>query len=415
MTLLDYPVYLINVDSRPDRLEYATNNIKNAGFNNITRIRATEPDNLIDNEIEGISSLREEGRLASCCTNSHLNVWKRIIQDGHERAVVCEDDLYFIDKWHSLWEEYYKSTPSDYDFIYVGGTKKYDTSDKILINTLTFCMHCYVITKDFIDYFFSKPHYNIPILDVYLFNIIKRNEHNRKFILWNVPDNINTNININDRFKHMSRTQKHGGLALQNEEFLTTLSSIPEFVRACNITEGYTTQVPEYMVKIEEILKSLHIENILEIGFNAGCSSDSFLSMFRKCLVTSIDLCEYNYVSGAKKIIDHIYQYRHNLIIGDSTNVVPLLDSSKKFDFIFIDGGHFGDVPKLDLHNCKRLAHKDTIVVMDDTYNNEINKVGWNISPTRAWKEGIASGLINELGYIDFSVGRGFSWGKYCI
>ena len=74
----------------------------------------------------------------------------------------------------------------------------------------------------------------------------------------------------------------------------------------------------------------------MEIGFNAGHSSELFLK-YTSAHVTSFDLGEHPYVSHAKEYID-AYPGRHSLIIGDSTVTVPKCIG--KYDIIFIDGGH---------------------------------------------------------------------------
>ena len=84
---------------------------------------------------------------------------------------------------------------------------------------------------------------------------------------------------------------------------------------------------------------------------------------------------------------------------------------NKKFDLIFIDGGHHYNIAKGDLINCKNLAHNKTIVIMDD-----IVKTGfiqdWNIGPNRAWKQGKEWNYIKEIEHVEWE-GRGLSWGYY--
>ena len=179
------------------------------------------------------------------------------------------------------------------------------------------------------------------------------------------------------------------------------------------VIEGYCEQVPQQLDDLVNILKSFQNKkvNILEIGFNAGHSSNLFLNNSNSSVV-SFDINEHTYTQYSKIYIDFIYPDRHTLIIGDSTKTIPQYPNST-FDVIFIDGGHEYIVARQDLENCKRFAHKDTIVIMDDTMYNRQWVHEWNKGPTKAWVEGIQKGIIIELNRIDYSPGRGMSWGKY--
>jgi len=170
--------------------------------------------------------------------------------------------------------------------------------------------------------------------------------------------------------------------------------------------EGYCEQVPQQLDDLVKIVKNSL--TILEIGFNAGHSSNLFLKNSNSTVV-SFDINDHTYTKYAKIYIDHIYPDRHTLVIGDSTKTIPEYPDSK-FDIIFIDGGHTYDIAKQDLENCKRFAHSDTIVIMDDTIYNRHWVQEWNIGPTKAW---IESDLIIPIGKIDYYHGRGMSWGKY--
>jgi len=173
--------------------------------------------------------------------------------------------------------------------------------------------------------------------------------------------------------------------------------------------EGYSQQIPNQVEDLIELTKTPHI-NVMEIGFNAGHSADIFLKNNSTLRLTSFDLGTHNYVLTGKKYIDKMYPNRHNLILGDSTITVPLYTGS--FDVIFIDGGHDYDVAKKDIENCMRFAHKDTIVIVDDTIYTEGLKASYTIGPTKAWTECVD---IIEIDRKEYSVGRGMSWGKYKI
>ena len=104
------------------------------------------------------------------------------------------------------------------------------------------------------------------------------------------------------------------------------------------------------------------------------------------------------------------------LIEGDSLETVPKYinkNNNKKFDLIFIDGGHTYEIAKKDLINCKNLAHPQTIIIMDDTIYIKQWLSCFTIEPTNVWLEHIHNNFIIPIGHIDFQPGLGISWGTY--
>jgi len=178
--------------------------------------------------------------------------------------------------------------------------------------------------------------------------------------------------------------------------------------------EGHTENVKEQQ---EELIKlSKDVKTVMEIGFNAGHSAELFLKNNPELTLTSFDIGDHNYVLTGKQYIDKTFPGRHTLIIGDSTMSVPkfIKDHPEiKFDLLFIDGCHEYEIAKADLENCRHLAHKDSIVVMDDTIFSDIGYGQWNIGPTKAVIELHNKGLLTNLKSVDFIPGRGMTVGNF--
>ena len=106
-------------------------------------------------------------------------------------------------------------------------------------------------------------------------------------------------------------------------------------------------------------------KNILEIGLNGGHSMAIFLLSNPKLEVLSFDICQHNYVKDIANYYKNKYNF--NFVEGDSLITVKEYNNDKKYDIIHIDGGHYEKCVINDLINCKKFAHKDTLMIFDDT------------------------------------------------
>jgi len=179
--------------------------------------------------------------------------------------------------------------------------------------------------------------------------------------------------------------------------------------------EGNISEVPAQQVELVFFSKS--VKTALEIGFNAGHSAEIMLENNPELNLISFDLGDHEYSLVGKQFIDMKYPGRHTLIIGDSRISIPKFIKDfpgKTFDLLFIDGGHEYEVAKADLENCKHLAHKESLFILDDTVMHPDNIIHeYNIGPNRALIELNKEQKIYDVRSIDFSSGRGMSVGKY--
>lgn len=192
--------------------------------------------------------------------------------------------------------------------------------------------------------------------------------------------------------------------ALEHFKALSALAPNPEG----NVSWGTAPLYCETFLALKAQEPTLQkAPRILEIGFNAGHSSALLAECFPDAEIVSVDLNAHSYVVPAFELVKTFSSVNRTLFKGDSREVLPTLPGV--FDLILIDGGHSAPVPGDDLRNCKKLAHENTIVFMDD-----ISDAFAHWDTVTAWNEVIANKSVVELGRRMTANGHlGYTYGKY--
>ena len=167
----DTKIYYINLPSNEDRNKNMQNLLNRFGFTNYQRVNAFDTRDLskvqkyrkfIDDsafkqlENTNITKLRKYHEELTCgsigCFLSHLYIYKLMIENNIESAIVCEDDLKInLDK-NEFWKFINSlEIPDDTDMYLIDGCS---AENKQIINKLSntstisrfFCTHFYFVT-----------------------------------------------------------------------------------------------------------------------------------------------------------------------------------------------------------------------------------------------------------------------------
>lgn len=140
-------------------------------------------------------------------------------------------------------------------------------------------------------------------------------------------------------------------------------------------TTEYTDVFINKAKNISKMVTGPNIKNVLEIGFNAGFSALLILLSNPDLKLTCMDIAEHKYTMPCYNALKEMFGERINFIKGDTLKTLP--DITETFDLIHIDGGHSDELVINDIEHSYRVAHNQTILLMDDYEFPNIQEL-WN-------------------------------------
>jgi hypothetical protein len=152
--VLRAPAFVINLDTRPDRLTSSVEEIRHGGFSDIRRFSAVDAatPGVLDQAWGRLGAPQFDPRDewfrvnpgAQGCLLSHIGVWQEIIDLNLPFACVFEDDIFFHRHWTHLAPIYFNFTPTDYDLLFMG-SRIVEFRTGLVQRVPVYCTHAYLI------------------------------------------------------------------------------------------------------------------------------------------------------------------------------------------------------------------------------------------------------------------------------
>jgi len=166
-------IFMINLEKRKDRLKNFNNKYKNSDIRiNYELFKAIDGKQIDISKFISQTTFNELlqtennkkrkyhyqlTRGAIGCYLSHINIWKTILDNDIEKALVFEDDVIIPKNVNFLLEKYTSSIPNDYDIILLGcNCINCDNKDNYRVVNKYWGMYAYIITKKCIDKIYNK-------------------------------------------------------------------------------------------------------------------------------------------------------------------------------------------------------------------------------------------------------------------
>lgn len=156
--ILNKPAFVIHVNElSPERSEFFTKNIKNAGYTDMKifeGVNAKNKDKLNDvlNSFNNPKIHKDFSNGGIGCLFSHLNLYKHIINNNIDICTIFEDDIHFHPDWNIIAPKFYENTPKIFDIIFIGNQIdnciKNNNSVPRINKESCFCTHAYILTLE---------------------------------------------------------------------------------------------------------------------------------------------------------------------------------------------------------------------------------------------------------------------------
>ena len=108
-------IFCVNLDRRPDKWALSELEFKKYGID-VERFSAVDGNTLTQPPGGCKINAAEMG-----CSLSHIAILKRMISEGWQRILIVEDDVEFAENVNTLFPEYVKQVPPNWDMLYLGG------------------------------------------------------------------------------------------------------------------------------------------------------------------------------------------------------------------------------------------------------------------------------------------------------
>lgn len=133
-------------------------------------------------------------------------------------------------------------------------------------------------------------------------------------------------------------------------------------------------------------------KSVLEIGVNGGHSALTMFTANPELSYHGFDIGHHSYTQPAIDWLTKKFK-KVSYHVGDSRLTIPKFNKKITFDLIHVDGGHSAEQALVDIKNCRRLAHKRTLLLFDDC--NTRGEAGPEL--LQLWNKLVKDKYIKEL------------------
>lgn len=144
----NFPIFVINLDRKPERYEYVKNQLDNLGLTKYERISAVDGFQITREELAsyGLNYDFTERRGLAGCAASHIKVWRHIADKKLDWCLILEDDAHFHPEFLQLFPQYWNQVPKDAKIVFPGYCTDENGLSSLVVQKSVLCTQAYMIS-----------------------------------------------------------------------------------------------------------------------------------------------------------------------------------------------------------------------------------------------------------------------------
>lgn len=152
----DFPILIINLDRKPERLAYVTNQLNTMGLSGYKKLSGTDgfKESREDLTKFGLTyELTERPGIAGCAA-SHVRAWEHIRNNKMGWTLILEDDAHFHPQFMQLFSKYWEHVPKDAKIVFPGfcAESSVEQTHELVIKKEVMCLQGYMLSWEGAQY-----------------------------------------------------------------------------------------------------------------------------------------------------------------------------------------------------------------------------------------------------------------------
>lgn len=181
-----FPVFIINLERKPERYAYVSEQLDNIGITGYERFIGTDGFRTEPAEMQKLGLTEEFSKKKGLagCASSHIRMWRHIVENNLGWTLILEDDAHFHPEFMKLFSEYWKNVPAKAKIVFPGfcAPDFVEHTPQSVVCSSPMCLQGYMVNAETAKYLLDNL---LPMNEPVDIEIVEYFRHRRDTFIFN--------------------------------------------------------------------------------------------------------------------------------------------------------------------------------------------------------------------------------------